>query len=69
MTSYPISGDLPAQFSDLRDVIQKNHVEYDELGFQFCVMQRGETLIDIQCGWIDRRKTQPVTEDTLFAVV
>lgn len=68
MSSYPISGDLPAQFSDLRDVIQKNHVEYDELGFQFCVMQRGETLIDIRCGWIDRRKTQPVTEDTLFAV-
>jgi len=68
MTTYPIYGQLPAQFENLREVIATNHTDYDELGFQFCVMQRGETLIDIRGGWTDRRKTQDVTDDTLFAV-
>lgn len=68
MSSYPIHGHLPAQFNALLDVINANHTEHDELGFQFCVMQRGETLIDIQAGWKDRRQADEVTEDTLFAV-
>lgn len=68
MSSYPISGHLPAQFDALRAVIAANHSEYDELGFQFCVMRRGEPLIDIRAGWTDRHRTQEVEEDTLFAV-
>ena len=68
MSSYPINGHLPAQFDALRNVINANQTEHDELGFQFCVMQRGETLIDIQAGWTDRQQTQEVSEDSLFAV-
>ncbi len=68
MTTYPISGNLPAKFDDLKSVIDNNHTDYEELGFQFCVMQKGETLIDICAGWADRRKTHEVDEDTLFAV-
>jgi CubicO group peptidase (beta-lactamase class C family) len=68
MTSYPIHGHLPAQFDALRSVIANNFAEHDELGFQFCVMQHGETLIDIHAGWTDRHRTKEVDEDTLFAV-
>lgn len=68
MSTYPINGQLPARFETLRDIIATNHTEYEELGFQFCVMQRGETLIDIRGGWTDRRKTLEVSDDTLFAV-
>ena len=68
MSSFPIQGALPAQFDTLRSVIANNHAEHDELGFQFCVMQNGQTLVDIYAGWTDRRQTQAVVEDTLFAV-
>ena len=68
MSSYPISGDLPAQFDELRAVIADNVSEHDELGFQFCVMQHGKILIDIRAGWRDRRRTEEVADDTLFAV-
>lgn len=68
MSAYPIHGDLPSKFENLRDVISQNHTEHDELGFQFCVMQHGKPLIDICAGWTDRRRTEEVSEDTLFAV-
>ena len=68
MSIYLIHGHLPAQFDGLRAVINDNVTEHDELGFQFCVMQRGEPLIDIRGGWTDRRHTREVAEDTLFAV-
>lgn len=68
MNTYPIHGHLPSQFNDLRAVISDNHSQHDELGFQFCVMQHGELLIDICAGWKDRRQTEEVDEDTLFAV-
>ena len=68
MSTYPIQGHLPAQFDGLRAVIDANVAEHDELGFQFCVMNRGEPLIDIRGGWTGRRREAEVAEDTLFAV-
>ena len=68
MSDFPIHGYLPAQFDELRTIIANNHADQDELGFQFCVMQNGKTLVDINAGWTDRRQTQTVGEDTLFAV-
>ena len=68
MTTFPLHGTLPAQFDGLRAVIAQNYTEHDELGFQFCVMQHGKALIDIQSGWVDRQKSAEVDEDTLFAV-
>jgi len=68
MSAFPLNGQLPAKFENLRATIQNNYNQYDELGFQFCVMQHGETLIDIRSGWTDRKKTKKVAEDTLFAV-
>ena len=68
MTTYPISGTFPAQFDGLRDIIATNQTEHDELGFQFCVMQNGEPIIDICAGWTDRKQSEEVVDDTLFAV-
>jgi len=68
MSSFPLHGLLPASFDNLQAVIEHNYAEHDELGFQFCVMQHGEPLIDIRSGWTDRKKTEEVAEDTLFAV-
>jgi CubicO group peptidase (beta-lactamase class C family) len=68
MSSFPLHGHLPDQFESLRAVIAKNFEDYDEMGLQFCVMQNGVPLIDIQAGWTDRQNIQEVSEETLFAV-
>lgn len=68
MNTAPIHGLLPDRFEKLRDIIEENYTAHDELGFQFCVMQNGTPLVDIQSGWVDRHKTQEVDEKTLFAV-
>ncbi len=68
MTNFPLHGLLPPQFSSLKDVIANNFTEHDELGFQFCIQQHGETLIDIRAGWSDRHKSAEVADDSLFAV-
>ena len=68
MTEFPIHGDLPDRFAGLRKVVAQNAADYDELGFQFCVMRHGETLVDIRGGWTDRKQTEEVAENTLFAV-
>ena len=68
MSAFPLHGLLPAKFDGLRTAIAANYETHDEMGFQFCVMQRGEVLIDIQSGWTDRKKTQEVDSGTLFAV-
>ena len=67
-SDIPISGHLPSQFSSLESVILDNYNEHDELGFQFCVMQNGRILIDICGGWVDRQKSSPVEDDSLFSV-
>lgn len=68
MSIAPLHGLLPAKFDNLRSVIDINFRDHDELGFQFCVMQHGESLIDIRAGWTDRKKTEEVADNTLFAV-
>ena len=68
MSEYPIYGHLPSKFEALRSIIAQNYEEHEELGFQFCVMQNGQPLIDIGAGWTDRHRTQAVNENTLFAV-
>ena len=68
MSEFPIHGHLPSKFEALRPTIAQNHAEHEELGFQFCVMQNGKTLVDICGGWTDRQKTQAVKDNTLFSV-
>ena len=68
MSEFPIHGHLSSKFEALRSTIAQNHAEHEELGFQFCVMQNGKTLVDICGGWTDRQKTQAVKDNTLFSV-
>ncbi len=68
MTNFPLHGVLPEKFNSLRGVIEENFASHDELGFQFCIKQHGETLIDIRAGWTDRKHTTEVADDTLFSI-
>lgn len=68
MSNYPISGYIAPQLDHIKDAIAQNRSENDEMGFQLCVMQKGETLIDICAGFADKAQTEPVREEHLFAV-
>jgi len=57
-----------ANASDAGEAFKYNFTEHDELGAQFCLMRDGETLLDLKGGWVDRRKTEPVKDNTLFGV-
>lgn len=47
---------------------KSNFETTDELGAQFCLMRDGELLLDLKGGWADRKKQEPVKDDTLFGV-
>ncbi len=68
MNHAPITGLLPPQFENLRDAVLRNYTDSDEMGFQFCIMRKGETLIDICGGFADKAQNIPVTPDHLFSV-
>jgi len=68
MSSYPISGLLPPKFEAVRQAIAQNREQSEEMGFQFCLMQNGELLIDICAGFADKAETDPIRPDHLFSV-
>jgi len=68
MSDYPITGVLPPKFETVRKAILQNRAEDNEMGFQFCLMQKGEVLIDICGGYADKAETKPVTPQHLFSV-
>ena len=68
MTDIPITGQCDTKFAAVKDSITSNFDQHEELGMQFCVMQNGQTLIDLCAGWTDRSQTQIVSPETLFSV-
>ena len=65
---YPISGYRAPEYDGLEDCLFSNHRDNDENGMQFCLMHKGETLIDICAGYADSAQSQPVTREHLFSV-
>jgi len=68
MSDYSITGTLPVPFEAVRQAALQNHLENDEMGFQFCVMHKGKILVDICAGYADKDQSEPVTPDHLFSV-
>jgi len=68
MTETPFTLDCAEQFAPAADVFRKNFENGGELGASFSLYQNGEPIIQFLGGWADRKKTQPVKSDTLFAV-
>jgi len=68
MSDYPITGHLPAQLEAVREAALMNVTEQEEMGFQFCVMHKGEVIVDICGGYADKAQSVAVTPDHLFSV-
>jgi len=68
MTSFPFDISTASGFESVADAFKANFEDGLEHGAQFCVFQNGKPLIDLKGGWSDRKKTEPVTSETLFSV-
>lgn len=68
MTDTPFDIFTASGFEPAADAFKANFEEGFEHGAQFCVFQKGELLVDLKGGWSDRKKSEPVKDDTLFSV-
>jgi CubicO group peptidase (beta-lactamase class C family) len=68
LSDIPFEIDAVPGFKNAVAAFKANFLESDELGAQFCLMQHGEVLLDLKGGWADRKRTKPVSADTLFSV-
>lgn len=66
--TIPLSGMIDPGFEAVRTAILDNFAQEEELGCQVAIFKDGEPVVDVQAGWSDRQKTQPVAPDTLFSV-
>ncbi len=55
-------------FDPVTEAFKANFSEELELGAQFCIYRGDELIIDLMGGWADLKKTQAVTDQTLFSV-
>nr|AID57585.1 esterase beta-lactamase [uncultured bacterium] len=68
MTDTPFDIFTASGLEPVAEAFKANFDNDLEHGAQFCVYRDGELLIDLKGGWSDRKKTEPVKEDTLFSV-
>lgn len=64
----PITGHLSEDLEPVRAAILANFAEHEEIGCQVAIFRNGQPLADLCAGWSDRKKSSPVTPDTLFSV-
>lgn len=50
------------------DAFAGNFAQLDEIGANLCVIHKGETVVDISGGWVDRVQSRAYDEDTLALV-
>jgi CubicO group peptidase (beta-lactamase class C family) len=63
-----ISGSCDERFAGVRDALEGNFREHDELGAAVAVVLEGRPVVDIWAGWKDHGRTQPWQRDTLVDV-
>ncbi|MEO1101945.1 MAG: serine hydrolase domain-containing protein, partial [Pseudomonadota bacterium] len=63
-----IRGYTAQGFEPVRDAFAANFEDDEELGAGFAVMLDGETVVDLQGGWADRKKTHVWDAETLVPV-
>lgn len=68
MTDTPFDIRVESGFEPVADAFKANFEDGLEHGAAFCVVQDGQTIINLKGGWADRKKTQPLSDDSLVAV-
>ena len=68
MTTFPVQGFVAPGFERVRDVFARNFTDDIEVGASFSAVVRGETVVDLWGGYVDRACTRPWQTDTLVNV-
>ncbi|WP_128378157.1 serine hydrolase domain-containing protein [Streptomyces cavernae] len=63
-----VHGQCDPRFEAVRAALEENFRERGELGAAVCVVQNGETVVDLWGGWADAARTRPWERDTLVNV-
>lgn len=61
----PISGHCAPEYTAVRTAFAGNFAERGEVGGAVCVIENGETVVDLVGGWADGARTRAWTPDTL----
>jgi CubicO group peptidase (beta-lactamase class C family) len=61
----PLHGDCDPAFASLREAMQRNFREHDEIGAAVCVELFGRRVVDLWGGYCDAARTRPWQRDTL----
>ncbi|MFD7721538.1 serine hydrolase domain-containing protein [Streptomyces sp. NPDC059814] len=67
-TVPPIHGHCDARFAAVRDAVEANFGERDELGAAVTVLVDGQPVADLWGGWADGARSRPWEQDTLVNV-
>ena len=68
MTTIELHGDCDPRFAPLRDAFARNWSDHDEVGASLCVVERGQTVVDLWAGWTDESRSQPWQQNTIANV-
>ena len=66
--SDEIRGFVKPGFEAVKDAFAANFEDGAELGAGFAAILEGETVVDLQGGYADRKKTRPWTDETLVPI-
>ena len=68
MTAVELHGDCHPRFAALREAFAENFTERGEVGASLCVVERGETVVDLWGGSADAEGSRPWQRDTIANV-
>jgi CubicO group peptidase (beta-lactamase class C family) len=68
MMTFPVHGFVAPGFERVREVFARNFTDDIEVGASFSAVVRGETVVDLWGGYVDRACTRPWQTDTLVNV-
>ena len=68
MTDTPFTLNGDSQFNPVIDVFKTSFETGQDIGASFAVYKDGQPLIHLLGGWADKKKTTPVSAETLFSV-
>jgi CubicO group peptidase (beta-lactamase class C family) len=63
-----IAGVAPARFGSVKDAFARSLSDGEELGARFTLVEAGEVVLDLWCGFADRPRTRPWDARTLAPV-
>src|ERR1700733_12676112 len=67
-SNVEVNGFCLPRFERVREAFQRNFLEQEEIGADFALIVRGETVAELRGGWRDAARSMPWKKDTIANV-